>query len=125
MMNVIASVCGKVVSGKKLGRTIGFPTANIEAGEPVNCQRGVYFGVCEVEEKSYRVILNIGRHPTVPEGKPTIEAHLIDYSGDLYGTEIEVRLLRFMRGEVKFVSLDALRALLQRDMNEARLYQIE
>ena len=124
-MTIIASIRGNVVSGKKLGRTIGFPTANIESGEPVNCRRGVYFGVCEVGETLYRVILNIGRHPTVPEGKPTIEAHLIDYSGDLYGTEIEVRLLRFMRGEVKFDSLESLKAQLQRDMNEARLYEIE
>lgn len=124
-MTIIASIRGTVVSGKRLGRTIGFPTANIETAEPFKCSRGVYFGVCEVEGRLYRVILNIGRHPTVPEGKPTIEAHLIDYSGDLYGREIEVRLLRFMRGEVKFDSLDALRAQLQRDMNSARLYEIE
>ncbi len=116
---------GKVVYGKQLGRTIGFPTANIDAKEEISCRRGVYFGTCETGGKVYRVILNIGRHPTVPEGAPTIEAHLIDYSGDLYGKEIEVKLLRFMRPETKFDSLDALKDQLTRDMQSARLYEIE
>ena len=76
---------GEVVRGKQLGRTIGFPTANIAVADPAACPPGVYYGVSEADGQRWRVIINIGRHPTVPEGPPTVEAHLIGYSGDLYG----------------------------------------
>ena len=111
---------GEVVAGKRLGRTIGFPTANIGGMESSDCPPGVYFGVCEVDGVRYRVIINIGRHPTAPDGPPTVEAHLIDYSGDLYGRRIAVRLMEYMRGETKFPSLDALRQQLERDKEAAR-----
>ena len=116
---------GEVVRGKQLGRTIGFPTANIEVKDRAACPPGVYFGVCEVDGVQYRVIINIGRHPTAPEGPPTVEAHLIDYSGDLYGRRIAVRLLRFMRSEAKFPSIEALRAQLERDRESARRMNAE
>ena len=106
---------GRVVFGKQLGRTLGFPTANMEVEDMAACPPGVYAGLCRVDEREYRVIINIGRHPTAPEGAPTVEAHLIGYSGDLYGREISVRLIRFLRGETKFPSLDALKEQLERD----------
>ncbi len=112
-------LAGKVVYGKQLGRTIGFPTANIDVEGEIVCRPGVYFGVCVTGDALYRVILNIGTHPTVPEGPPTVEAHLIGYSGDLYGRWIEVELVRFMRDEQKFPSVQALREQLERDLAEA------
>lgn len=110
---------GRVVYGKQLGRTIGFPTANMDVEDMAACPMGVYAGLCRVDETVYRVIINIGKHPTAPEGAPTVEAHLIGYSGDLYGREISVRLVKFLRGEVKFPSLDALKEQLSRDMEAA------
>ncbi len=125
MSKIICILKGCVVTGKRLGRTIGFPTANIDVKGEISCRRGVYFGISEVNGEQYRVILNIGAHPTVPEGAPTVEAHLIGYSGDLYGQQIEVMLLRFMRGETKFDSLDALKAQLTRDLRAACEYEME
>ena len=110
---------GEVVRGKQLGRTIGFPTANLDIKNREACPPGVYAGTCRVDGTEYRVIINIGKHPTVPEGAPTVEAHLIGYSGDLYGREISVRLVKFLRGEVRFESLDALKAQLNRDRDAA------
>lgn len=110
---------GTVMGGKRLGRTIGFPTANMDVGGRPGCRPGVYYGTCEADGQVWRVILNIGSHPTAPEGPPTIEAHLIGYEGDLYGREIEVVLKRFMREETKFPSIGALKEQLQRDMEQA------
>ena len=110
---------GTVVTGKQLGRTIGFPTANMDVKNREACPLGVYAGTCRVDGAEYRVIINIGRHPTAPEGAPTVEAHLIGYSGDLYGRELSVRLVKFLRGEVKFESLEALKEQLKRDREAA------
>lgn len=115
MKGEMAVLTGRVVSGKRLGRTLGFPTANMDVQDMTACPPGVYAGLCRVDEEKYRVIINIGRHPTAPEGAPTVEAHLIGFSGDLYGREISVRLIRFLRGEEKFPSLDALKDQLERD----------
>lgn len=106
---------GKVVYGKQLGRTLGFPTANMEVSGEVWERPGVYFGICGVDGKIYRVIINIGRHPTVPDGAPTVEAHLIGYEGNLYGHEIQVELKKFLRSEVRFGSVEELKAQLEQD----------
>ena len=116
---------GCVVCGKQLGRTLGFPTANMEVKDMAACPLGVYAGLCRVDEGEYRVIINIGRHPTAPEGAPTVEAHLIGFSGDLYGREISVRLVKFLRGETKFPSLDALKEQLERDRAAACSIQMD
>jgi len=119
-MNKIPQILtGQVVLGKQLGRTIGFPTANLDIKNREAYPPGVYAGTCRVDGTEYRVIINIGKHPTVPEGAPTVEAHLIGYSGDLYGREISVRLVKFLRGEVRFESLDALKEQLNRDRDAA------
>lgn len=110
---------GKVVYGKQLGRTIGFPTANMEMDGEAWKHCGVYFGRCMVDGKTYRVIANIGRHPTAPEGEPTVEAHLIGFEGDLYGREIQVELTKFLRGEVRFDSVEQLKEQLEKDRVEA------
>ena len=119
-MNEIPQILtGQVVFGKQLGRTIGFPTANLDIKNREACPPGVYAGACRVDGTEYRMIINIGKHPTVPEGAPTVEAHLIGYSGDLYGRRIAVRLEKFLRAERKFESLDALKEQLRRDTGAA------
>jgi len=119
-MNKIPQILtGQVVLGKQLGRTIGFPTANLDIKNREAYPPGVYAGTCRVDGTEYRVIINIGKHPTVPEGAPTVEAHLIGYSGDLYGRRIGVLLIEYLRGETRFASIDALKEQLHRDMETA------
>ena len=115
---------GIVEMGKQLGRTLGFPTANIRpertAGDyPAN---GVYVAALwmQGDNRAYPCMLNQGVHPTVPEGKPTIEAHLLNFDGDLYGQRLRVIYLHFLRKECRFDHLEALCAQLQRDRESTR-----
>ena len=107
---------GVVVRGKQLGRTIGFPTANIRPekweGEGPN---GVYAAWCTVDGARHPGMLNIGLHPTVPEGAPTVEINLFDFHDDIYGMRAVVETAAYLRGEVRFNSVDELRAQLERD----------
>ncbi len=113
-------ITGQVVQGKHLGRTIGYPTANIQSDSPFTGERGVYAGLFRFYEGEFPCMVNIGSHPTAPEGKPTIEAHLLDYNGDLYDLHVEIELMRFLRPERKFESLDALKEQLNRDRRRTR-----
>ena len=117
---------GCIVYGKQLGRTLGFPTANLSPDRMPDTmpENGVYAGWFCIEETGERMpcVLNQGKHPTVPEGAPTIEAHVLDFSGDLYGRRASVEYLRFIRPEVKFASLDELKAQIARDEETAREY---
>ena len=116
---------GRVIEGKHLGRSIGFPTANI-AYDPHDRpwpREGVYVATAQVEGDSatYLSILNQGRHPTVPEGSPTVEAFLLDYTGpSLYGRRLSLTYQHFLRPEQKFASLEALKAQLLQDQQAAR-----
>ena len=107
---------GVVVKGKQLGRTIGFPTANIRPdrweGEGPN---GVYAAWCTVDGARHPGMLNIGLHPTVPEGAPTVEINLFGFHDDIYGMRATVETVAYLRGEVRFNSVDELRAQLERD----------
>lgn len=116
---------GCVVPGKRLGRTLGFPTANILPDDPnVSAQlpeNGVYFGKITLEDGTvYPCVLNQGRHPTVPEGPPTIEAHLLDYRGDLYGAHVTLAYGQQLRPERRFENVEALREQIARDVRRAR-----
>ena len=107
---------GIVVQGKQLGRTIGFPTANIrpdrwEGSGP----NGVYAAWCTVDGQRHPGMLNIGLHPTVPEGAPTVEINLFGFHDDIYGMRAVVETVAYLRGEVRFNSVDELRAQLERD----------
>ena len=107
---------GVIAQGKQLGRTIGFPTANLQSAGEVNLQlRGVYAAWFEVDGERLPCMVNIGHHPTLPEGAPTIEAHIFDYSGDLYGKNAAVELVSLLRPEQKFPSVEQLRLQLERD----------
>lgn len=113
---------GVIEYGKQLGRTIGFPTANVRPDDPdIRLPRdGVYAAALwlEGDEKAYPCMLNQGVHPTAPEGKPTIEANILNYEGDLYGRRVKIEYLAFLRPEERFESLDALKAQLTRDQQE-------
>jgi riboflavin kinase/FMN adenylyltransferase len=120
---MIISVEGIVARGKQLGRTIGFPTANIAASDIGELpQNGVYAAYVYLEgrDKPYKSVLNQGTHPTAPEGPPTIEAHILDFSEDIYGQAIRADYVEFLRPERKFGSLDELKGQIALDEKRAR-----
>lgn len=111
---------GTVVSGRQLGRTIGFPTANIEPSPRAAIPAvGVYAG----RMLGHKAVVNVGRRPTV-EGRNdaplSIEAHLLDFSGDLYGRTVELEFTRRLRGEKKFASLEELKSAIRKDVELTR-----
>ncbi|ABI61365.1 Riboflavin kinase [Granulibacter bethesdensis] len=113
---------GIVSHGDKRGRTIGFPTANIPFGRHLEPARGVYAVTARLPDGTeYPGVANIGRRPTVNEGPESrLEAHLFDFSGDLYDQDITVSLHAFLRAERKFAGLDDLRGQIAQDATEAR-----
>ena len=114
------AVRGMVSEGQKLGRTLGFPTANFDLGPVIEPRRGVYATRAIVGDAVYNAVSNFGRRPTVDEGAPLFETHLLDFEGDLYGREIDVELIGFLRDEQKFDGLDALKAAISSDCERAR-----
>ena len=120
------TILGTVREGRRLGRTLGFPTANLAAHNEQFPPNGVYAADAwldgNVSVPPRRGILNLGVRPTVENeaGERLLELHLFDFGGDLYGREIEVAFRRFLRPERKFAGLDALKAQIARDCEEAR-----
>lgn len=115
-------VKGRVVEGQKIGRQIGFPTANLKVnGLKLIPSDGVYVVDVEVEGVEYRGVLNIGSRPTVSGDERTIEVHIIGFIGDLYGKEVELKFLKFLRHEQRFSSLDDLREQIRKDFNQASI----
>jgi riboflavin kinase/FMN adenylyltransferase len=112
---------GEVVQGKQLGRTIGFPTANIQIEEEYKLipKNGVYVVRALIDEKEVFGMMNIGFNPTVNGQKQTIEVNLFDFDTDIYGKKIEVSLLQYLRDEQKFGSIDLLKAQLNQDKQNA------
>ena len=119
------SITAEVVVGNKIGRTLGFPTANLELPREymlIN-NRGVYACLVDYERKTYKAMANIGHRPTIgdrSESNPLIEVNLFDFDGDLYGKQIHVRFIDRIRSEEKFNGLDALKAQLQQDREKAK-----
>ena len=116
------SLKGVVVAGNRLGRTIGFPTANMKLYEPLKLVpgRGVYVVEAEVLGKKYRGMTNIGLRPTVGGSFTTIETHILDFDEDIYGLPLRITFLRRLRDEVHFPSLEALKDQLEKDRDCCR-----
>jgi len=114
------AVTGEVVKGQQLGRTIGYPTANISVREDYKLipQNGVYVVKSTIQGKTVFGMMNIGNRPTVNGNSQTIEVHFLDFDQDLYNQTISVSLLKRLRSEQKFPSLDALKAQLLQDKND-------
>ncbi|MDD6141673.1 MAG: riboflavin biosynthesis protein RibF, partial [Bacteroidales bacterium] len=112
------SLSGTVVEGNRLGRTIGFPTANIQPLEPHQLipAAGVYAVVVRLGDTAYRGMLNIGTRPTVDRsGRTTIEVHIFDFAADIYGTTLTVEFVQRVRAERRLPSVDSLRRQLVDD----------
>ncbi|WP_425410300.1 bifunctional riboflavin kinase/FAD synthetase [Hyphococcus sp.] len=114
------SATGVVAEGQKVGRTIGFPTANMILGDLIAPREGVYATRARVGDEIYDAVSNFGRRPTVGSGAPLLETYLLDFDGDLYGREIEIFFVSFLRDERKFDGLDALKAQISDDCEAAR-----
>jgi riboflavin kinase/FMN adenylyltransferase len=116
------AICGKIIEGDKIGRQFGFPTANLDATNLILPPNGVYAASVKLKGQFYRVALNIGTRPTVATAQPQlrVEAHLLDFSGDLYGAELELELGVKLRDERKFSSPAELREQIGRDVAAVR-----
>jgi riboflavin kinase/FMN adenylyltransferase len=112
---------GQVQKGNQLGRTIGFPTANLAVAEAYKLipKKGVYLVQSVLNQKKVYGLMNIGVRPTVDGKTQTIEVFYLDFEGDLYDQQLQVELLDFIRDEQKFESLDALKIQLEKDKNWA------
>lgn len=115
---------GTVVHGRKLGRTIGFPTANIaiDVDYKLIPKKGVYIVQSIIEDQLVYGMMNIGTNPTVDGQELSVEVYYLDFDGDLYDKTISVSLLDYIRDELKFDSIDALKKAIQDDLNFTRNY---
>ena len=115
------AIGGHVVRGKQLGRTLGFPTANLRFGGKTPALSGIYATrVHGVGDRPWPSVSSLGTRPTVDGVEPLLEAHLFDFSGDLYGRRIEVEFVAKLRDELKFPDLPALTQQMHRDAEQAR-----
>jgi len=117
-------IAGRVMDGRKLGRTIGFPTANIQVRRKRLPLSGVFaVAVSGLGPRPLPGAANIGVRPTVAEGlKPVLEVHLLDFDRDIYGMHVDVNFLHKLRNEAKFDSLDALKAQIATDVADVRSF---
>ena len=113
---------GVVEHGEKRGRTIGFPTANLHLGDLIHPRHGVYAVRARVAgEKAWRDgVANFGRTPTTGIRDPLLETFIFDYDGDIYGQQLEVALVSFLRPELKFEALDDMVEQMQQDVTDAK-----
>ena len=113
------SISGTVAHGAERGRQLGFPTANLDGIETLLPPLGVYAGRASINGIRYPVALNIGPNPTFGEDRLKVEAHLVSFSGDLYGQTLDIEFLDRLRGVVKFSGIETLRTQLVQDIADA------
>jgi len=114
------SIRGEVVRGAGRGRTLGFPTANVKTDRPLGLPAGVYVCQVTVGPSRHQAVVNVGVRPTFGETELAVEAHILDFSGDLYDRRISLTFLTRLREEKKFPNVDALRQQIALDVAAAR-----
>lgn len=117
-------VKGRVITGQRLGRTLSFPTANLKyPSDIIKISKGVYAALTEVDNKIYKSIINLGKRPTVQGNHALLlEAHLLNFEGNLYDKDIKVSFVKKLRDEQKFASLPDLKSQLVKDESCALEY---
>ena len=115
---------GTVVNGKQLGGKIGYPTANINVKETYKLipKTGVYVVLSKIQERNVYGMMNIGNRPTINGNHQTIEVHFFDFNADLYGQNLQIELLYFLRDEEKFDTIESLIIQLKKDEQTARAF---
>ncbi len=116
---------GTVVSGRKLGRTLGIPTANFIPEGVLLPRFGVYAAKAYFDEEEHLAVVNIGTRPTVDGHRATVEPWILDFEGDLYGKLLRLELCEFLRPEVKFASVQALREEILKNADQTRAFFAE
>ncbi|EDY20598.1 Riboflavin kinase [Chthoniobacter flavus Ellin428] len=118
------TILGTVVEGDRLGRKLGFPTANLSAHNEQYPPNGVYAVQARRGDRMLPGVANIGVRPTVKNagGERLLEVHLFDFQEEIYGEDLEITFRKFLRPEQKFSGLDALREQIQKDAAQARLF---
>lgn len=121
MLGYDYSLSGTVVHGKKLGRTLGYPTANLEVS-PLKLlpKKGAYIAEVFVNDKPYKGMLSIGTNPTVGGESLTVEVNILDFNEDIYGESIEVHFKDFLHEEIDFEGLEPLKEKLKQDESKTR-----
>jgi riboflavin kinase/FMN adenylyltransferase len=116
------ALCGMVIQGEHLGRKLGFPTANIDVTDLLVPPAGVYAAEAHIGAARHQAAVNIGHRPTVRSADPQlhVEAHLLDFDGDLYGQALELVLLKKLRDEKKFPTPELLKAQIAEDIKQSR-----
>lgn len=114
------SIAGVVTRGAGRGRTLGFPTANLDPDRPLLVRTGVYACRAEIDDRLEPAVVNVGIRPTFGSNDLAIEAYLLDFSGDLYGARLRLHFVGYLRPEQKFQSVDELKIQIGRDVNAAR-----
>jgi riboflavin kinase/FMN adenylyltransferase len=110
---------GTVVEGRRRGREIGFPTANLQTENELIPPHGVYATTLTIDGVVHAALTNIGVRPTFGETEPTVETHVLKYSGDLYGRSVRLAFVQRLRDERRFEDVDALRAQIEADQRRA------
>ncbi len=113
---------GTVVHGRKLGRQIGYPTANIRPSETFKLipMEGVYAAICKIGDEKFKGAVNIGQNPTIDGKGFSIEIYLFDFNRDIYDFAVELELVQFLRLEKRFESIEALKEQIGKDVDEAK-----
>lgn len=116
------TILGTVKKGAQLGRELGFPTANLSAHSEQFPPNGVYVAEARLDGATFRGVANLGFRPTLESAKPErlLELHLFDLGREIYGEDVEMRFVRYLRPEQKFNNLDELKAQIARDVEEAK-----
>lgn len=118
-------IAGRVIHGRALGRHLGFPTANISLPDDFSEPFGVYFARAIVQDLTYWALVSIGVRPTIDQNqRPNAECYILDFEGNIYGENIFIELLQYIRSEQRFNSIDKLREQILRDTHYARQLSI-
>ena len=116
------AIAGTVARGRGMGKELGYPTANLKSDRALLPAHGIYAARVALDGVDRLAAVNIGFAPTLPHERPVVEAHLLDYSGELAGRRIEIRLFHRLRGEEKFNGITELKAAIERDIVSIRRY---
>lgn len=123
MLGYFYSVSGEVIHGKKIGRTIGYPTANINVDETkLLPKKGAYIVEVWLKGNFYKGMLSIGTNPTVGGERVTVEVYILDFKGDIYGENITIKFREFLHEEIKFESLEKLMEQLDKDKEKTEKF---
>jgi riboflavin kinase/FMN adenylyltransferase len=111
----------KVIEGRKIGRMLGFPTANLELLNPEEMpENGVYVVDVVLNDEKFLGVLNVGNRPTFGSSEKTVEVHILDFSKDIYGEILNIEIRKFIRNEHVFDSSEALKKQIEQDRDDAR-----